>query len=297
VIAWLLEGDPCIRWQVMRDLLDAPPSEWEEERAKVPAQGVGKKLLEQQDPEGTWGQGIYSPKWTSTTYTLLLLRDMGLDRSCKAAYQGAQLIVDSLNRSTTGPCTCIKGMWLALGARFGVEDPTLHQTVEHLLTQQMKDGGWNCRWPRIAKTHHSSFHTTFNVLDGIREAIESGIGSSEKLKEAEDKAIELMLIHRMFRSDKTGKLINPAFTQLHFPYRWHYDILRGLDYIRTTPHIKDPRLDDAFQILLEQSRPDGRWPAAKTYGGKVFFPIENGRDGSRWNTLRALRCLKARGLQ
>jgi hypothetical protein len=306
IIKWLLEGDPSIRWQVQRDLLDAPRKTWEAERACVATEGWGAELLKRQDRKGTWGGGIYSPKWKSTTYTLLLLRDMGLPPGNAAAVRGCRLILDRALASKDDPtklrdlsnagCTCMMGMWLALPAYFGVDDPKLAALAEHVLTQHMPDGGWNCRLGR--RRHgpvHSSFHTTLNVLDGVREAIARRIGPLKKLREAEARAVELLLQHRLYKSDKTGRIIHRHFARVSFPHRWHYDFLRGLDYIRTTPFIRDARLGDAFELLLGQRRPDGRWPLGQTYGGEVFFNMETPGQPSRWNTLRALRCMKARG--
>ncbi|HRK22498.1 MAG TPA: hypothetical protein PLX06_11845 [Fimbriimonadaceae bacterium] len=295
VHAWLLEGDPAIRWQAMRDLLDAPEVEWQTERAKLQSKGNGKRYLDLQDKEGTWAGGIYTPKWTSTTYTLLHLREMGFSDDCPAARRGAERILDQLQRSRElGMCTCVVGMWLALTVRFGLRDEVQDRMIVRILEHQFEDGGWNCRWPRIAKTHHSSFHTTLNVLDGVRECLENGIGPSDDLRKAEARAVELLLQHGLFRSDRTGNVINAKFKEPHFPPRWHYDFLRALEFMRTLPAIKDRRLAESFELLESQRREDGRWPAAKGYGGVVFFPVEDGRQGSRWNTLRALRCLRAR---
>ena len=303
IIEWLLEGDPSIRWQVQRDLLDAPPKTWEAERARVATEGWGAELLKRQDRKGTWGGGLYSPKWKSTTYTLLNLREMGLDSGNKAAAQGCRLILDQLVHRDDGEpisvsgCTCMCGMFLALGAYFGLEDAKLEQLATHILTQQMPDGGWNCRRGRAKpEPVHSSFHTTFNVLDGVREANARGIGPARKLRTAESRAIELMLKHRMFKSDKTGKVIHEKFTRLSFPPRWHYDVLRGLDYLHDTQAIRDSRLDDAFELLESQRLPDGRWPLTNRWSGAVFFHMEPIGNPSRWITLRALRCLKARGI-
>lgn len=293
-----MEGDPAIRWQTMRDLLERPKAEYERERAKIETSGWGKRLLDLQDEDGKWGGGIYTPKWTSTTYTLLLLREMGLSQQCAKARRAAQLILDTSLQvdkdSLRNLDTCVAGMWLALGAYFSSDDPKLDILVEHLLKEQMPDGGWNCRRHRVKTTHHSSFHTTFNVLDGVRDAIKRKIGPTKALQTAEDKAIELLLQHQMFRSDKTGNVINSKFKQFAFPPRWHYDVMRGLDYIRTTRFINDPRLNEAFELVEAARGKDGRWKNATLYSGKVFFILEPGREGSRWNTLRALRCLKAR---
>jgi hypothetical protein len=186
------------------------------------------------------------------------------------------------------------GMFLALPAYFGLNDRKLEALVDHLLGQRMSDGGWNCQFRNGRGAVHSSFHTTLNVLDGVREAIARKIGPVKELRAAESRAIELLLMHRLYKSDKTGRVIHQRFAQASFPYRWHYDFLRGLDYIRTTKFIHDARLDDAFELLERQRRPDGRWPLGYIYAGKVFFNMETPSQPSRWNTLRALRCLKAR---
>jgi hypothetical protein len=195
-------------------------------------------------------------------------------------------------------CTCVIGMWFALPSYFGVhDDPKIALLLEHLLGEQMSDGGWNCRRrrPRRHATTHSSFHTTITVLEAFRDALEAGVGDADQLRRASDRAIEFMLVHRLFRSHRTGEIIKEAWTKFSFPPRWHYDVLRGLDYLRMTPAIHDKRCDDAFELLVARRRSDGTWSAQNKHAGKVFFELESSRGPSRWNTLRALRCLKARG--
>ena len=306
IVDWLMDGDPAIRWQVLRDLLAAPASDWTRERRRVATDGWGARLLKLQDPEGTWGQSLYGcPKWTCTTYTLLLLRDMGLPPDCKPAQRGAAIILHrgvpgpaeaDLRRSLARTDTCIVGMWLGLGAYFAKGDPKLPVMANHLLDEQMPDGGWNCRRRKRGGAVHSSFHTTLNVLEGLREAIARSIGPADRLRAAETRALEFILAHRFYRSDKTGQVIDEKFTRLSYPPRWHYDVLRGLDYARTTPAtITDPRTQDALDLLQSRRRPDGRWTAQNKHPGKVYFDLEPARDPSRWNTLRALRCLRAAG--
>lgn len=305
VITWLLDGDPSIRWQVQRDLLEAPRKTWAVERERVATDGWGAQLLERQDRAGTWGGGIYTPKWISTTYTLLQLREMGLAPGNEAAVKGCTLILDRSRalksatkdiKSVAGAgCTCMIGMYLALPCYFGIDDDErLAPMAKYLLTQQLPDGGWNCRLRNGRGAVHGSFHTTFNVLDGVREAIARRIGPTNELRAAEARAIEFMLMHRLYKSDKTGRVIKDVFTKLSFPPRWHYDVIRGLDYIRTTDAIHDPRLADAFELLKKKRTPDGRWLLEHKYGGQVFFNMEPLGKPSRWNTLRVMRCLKAR---
>lgn len=301
-IDWLMDGDPAIRWQVQRDLLGAPRAEWEAEQRRTAEAGWGARLLALQEPDGGWGGGIYSPKWTSATYTLLLLRSIGIPRECAAAERGARLVLDELlgascdaafQRKLADCDRCVVGMVLQLAVYFGVDDDRVAAIVDNLLSEIMPDGGWNCRRHRRPLPHHSSFHTTFNVLDGLREYIElAGGARREEALAAERGAIELVLQHRLFRSDKTGNLIHSNFAKLSFPPRWHYDLLRGLEYLARAGASRDDRAQDAIDVLGQRRLDDGRWPLQHKYSGKVHFEIETLGKPSRWNTLRALRVLR-----
>jgi hypothetical protein len=301
-IPWLMEGDPAIRWQTMRDLLGAPEREWRAEQQRTVETGWGANLLTRQQSDGSWGGGIYSPKWTSTTYTLLTLRSIGIPRACDAAQRGAELMLTRLLGATCNAAfqqklatldRCIVGMNLQLAVYFGIDDARIEAIVDNLLSEMMPDGGWNCRRLSRPRPHHSSFHTTFNVLDGLREYVEwrNGARRSDVLA-AEQRALELLLEHRLYTSDHTGEVINPKFAMLAFPYRWHYDVLRGLEYFARAGAPQDNRAQDAIDLLRAKRRNDGRWPVQQKYAGKVFFEMEPIGGPSRWNTLRALRVLR-----
>lgn len=302
VIVWLMDGDPAIRWQTMRDLLDAPPHEWQAEQQRTLTTGWGAQLLARQDADRRWGGGIYSPKWTSTTYTLLMLCTIGIPRSCDAAQQGAHLMLNELlgdqgderfQQKLAGCDRCIVGMILQVAVYFGLHDERIDAIVDNLLTELMPDGAWNCRRHSRPRPHHSSFHTTANVLDGVREYLESGNSyRRDELLAAEQSALELLLQHHLFKSDKTGAIINPKFTMLSFPHRWHYDALRGLAYFARAAAPRDNRLQDAIDLLQQRQRNDGLWPVQQKYSGKTFFEMEKIGGPSRWNTLRALRVLR-----
>jgi hypothetical protein len=301
-IDWLMAGDPAIRWQTLHYLLDAPEREWKAEQQRTLETGWGARLLAQQDLNGGWGGGIYSPKWTSATYTLLLLRSIGIPPDCEAARRGARLVLGELlgatcdavfGRQLAACDRCIVGMILQLAVYFEVDDQRIDAIVDNLLSEIMPDSGWNCRRLRHSRPHHSSFHTTFNVLDGLREYIElcNGARRDDALA-AERSALELLLQHRLFKSDKTGQVIHKNFTMLSFPYRWHYDLLRGLEYFARAAAPRDSRAQDAIDLLRGRQRTDGRWPVQHKYSGKVFFEMELIGGPSRWNTLRALRVLR-----
>ena len=261
---WLLAGDPAVRWQVQRDLLGLPRQQWMSTRLEVEQPGWGRLLLDAQDSEGTWGGGLYNPKWTSTTYTLLLLRRLGLPSASEAAIAGCQRLLDDADWVDGGVSywsssrlaeRCVNGMVLSVVAYFDVADPRVHSIVELLLAARLPDGGWNCQDHRGAV--HSSFHTTISVLEGLLVwARRTGTSTADT---AIADGHEFLLRHRMYRSHRTGDVISDAWTTFHFPPRWHYDVLRGLDHLRDASAVPDVRAADAIELVLSRRRGDGRW--------------------------------------
>ncbi len=302
ILDWLMLGDPAIRWQVMRDLLGEPEAAWQPERQRTLETGWGAGLLARQDDDGGWGGGIYSPKWVSTTYTLLTLCHIGIPRECAAAQRGARLMLDRLLGKADDPKfplnlagmdRCIVGMALQVGAYFEVGDGRIEAILDNLLRERMPDGAWNCRKNRRPFPHHSSFNTTFNVLEGIQTAIEvASTPRFTELRAAEAGALEFALAHRLFKSHQTGEVIHPNFTQFSFPHRWFYDVLRGLEFFARVDAPHDPRLQDAMDLLYLKRLKDGAWRVQHRHSGRVFFDMEKTGAPSRWNTLRALRVLK-----
>jgi hypothetical protein len=302
-IDWLLDGDPAIRWQMLRDVVGAADGEVESERRKVARGGWGARLLAEQDSEGTWAGGrssdggLYHPKWTSTTYTMLLLRDFGLAPANRQARQACRLLLDQglqrdggINYGWTPSETCVTGMVLSILSYFQYDDDRLDTLVEHLLAQQMPDGGWNCR-RRFGATH-ASVHTTISVLEGLRLYELHRQRKVRAVRAAQARGREFLLVHRLFRSHRTGEIITPIFMKFSFPPRWHYDILRALDYFQNVGAPRDERLAEAIDIVRSNQRQDGRWPLDNSYKGKTWFQLERVGAPSRWNTLRALRVLK-----
>jgi hypothetical protein len=294
VIQWLLDSDPSIRWQVMRDLMDEPGEIVAGERSRVASEGWGARLLDLQGPDGQWGGGTFFPHWTSTFYTLLLLKDLGLDPATERARSAIELVRENI---TWGPEfddapyfegevePCINGRVLALGAYFGEASDRL---LDRLLSEQLEDGGWNCEAP---PSKRSSFHTTICVLDGLLE-YEQAKGATAAVRNARLRGEEYLLERSLFRALSTGKVIDPDWMQFSFPTRWHYDVLRGLDYLRKTGAEPDQRVAEAIDLVERKRDSDGRWPLENPHAGEVHFEMEDSAGKpSRWNTLRALRVL------
>ena len=299
VVAWLLKGDPAIRWQVGRDLLGWPRREWGAEQARVAGEGWGARLLARQDNAGRWTRRLYGQKWTSTTYSMVLLRQLGLPNDDPRAGKTCRLFLDealccdggiiaaaSQKRSET----CVTGLVLGLLSWFKVADTRREQLVAYLLGQQMDDGGWNCQRDRGAV--HSSFHTTINALEGLRDYVEASGPRADEALLAEARGRDFFLRHRLYRSHRTGRVVNPAFTRFSFPPRWHHDILRTLDYFRASGAAYDERLEDPIDQVLKKRTRDGCWMLQNRHPGRTFFELETAGAPSRWNTLRSLRVLR-----
>ncbi len=307
LIRWLLNGDPAIRWQTLRDLAGASPRSVERERNRVAKVGWGARLLSMQDVEGTWSRttlrgvssdgGLYAPKWTSTTYTMLLLRDFGLEADNLQARKACGLLFEAGLRRDGGinygrneqSETCITGMVLSILSYFRFGDLRLKTLVNHLLKMQMPDGGWNCRL-HLGATH-ASMNTTICVLEGLY-LFALACGGDVRVETAAQRGREFLLSHRLFRSHRSGKVIKSEFKRFVFPPRWHYDILRALDCLQMVNASRDPRLSEAIDIVRSRQQKDGRWLLEFSHKGKAFFELEPIGAPTRWNTLRALRVLK-----
>src|SRR5436309_1179943 len=286
-IHWLLDGDPAIRWQTLRDLVGAAERTVERERGRVARDGWGARLLARQDADGRWAGGLssdgglYSPKWTSTTYTMLMLRDFGLPANNRQARKACALLLDrglerdgGINYGMWGKMwgrseTCITGMVLSILSYFEHDDDRLDTVADHLLEEQMPDGGWNCR--RCYGATHSSVHTTISVLEGLRlYELHRGCKLSA-VRAAQRRGREFLLVHRLFRSDRTGEVIKPIFLRFAFPPRWHYDILRAPDYFQAVDAPRDRRIAEAIDLVRRGRGPDRGWRVQPRHRGATQF--------------------------
>lgn len=306
VIKWLLSGDVSIQYQTHRDLLgdDKPDL-----KQRIATEGWGAKLLSLRSPNGHWGRDFYQPKWISSHYTLLDLKNLCIARDIKEIKDTIYLILRTrksadggINPAKTVPSSdvCVNGMFLNYACYFGTGEDDLKSIVDFLLSQQMPDGGFNC-FSNQGSAKHSSLHTTISVLEGILEYHKNGYKYRlGELNKARNESEEFMLEHKLFKSHRTGEVIDKRFLMLSYPSRWRYDILRAMDYFQSAAspikqsltHPIDPRMDDAKEVLLKKRRSDGTWPLQAKHPGKTHFDMEETGKPSRWNTLRALRVLK-----
>jgi hypothetical protein len=302
VIDWLLDGDPAIRWQVLRDLTNAPAEDVAAERARVEHDGWGGRLLALEDPDGLWDGGACFPAAysggepgqprTATMHSLQTLQLLGLDPASASARRAAGLVAENGRWEHAGQRyfdgevePCINGRTIETGAYFGQDVATVAGRV---LAERLADGGWNCEAENGSV--RSSFDTTINVLDGLLE-FERAVGGPAEVRAARRSGEEYLLERGLFHRKSTGTVIRPDYLEFAFPYYWHYDVLRALDYFRNSGADPDPRMAEAVALVQSKRQPDGRWLLDRIHPGRVHFDLERAGAPSRWNTLRALRVL------
>ena len=301
VVDWLLAGDVAVGYLTTRDLLRHDDTRLQ---TRIATEGVGAALLAARGPDGHWGRGFYQPKWTSSHYTLLQLSQIGLSPLEPAARETVGLILDGCKADDGGVSpsprakpsdACINGMALGYASWFGAVEEQLHSVVDLLLREVVADGGFNCRHNRPGvRVTHSSVHTTVCVIEGVTGYLRSGARyRADELERARSSAAEFLLRHRLLRSERTGEVIRAEFTALHYPARWHYDILRGLDSLAAAGIPRDERMDEALSILRGRRRADGRWTPNRAYPGLTHVPNERVGVPSPWVTLIAERVLLA----
>ncbi|MAT41406.1 MAG: hypothetical protein CL609_03620 [Anaerolineaceae bacterium] len=298
VIDWLLEGDVSIQYQVFRDLLRTEKPNLQD---RIATEGWGAKFLSFRKKEGHWGQRFYQPKWISTHYTILDLKNLTIAPTNHQIRQSISQVIKKHKGPDGGILpigtkqnsdVCINGMFLNYASYFKTNEDDLKSIIDFLLSEHMGDGGFNC-YSNTLGAKHSSMHTTISVLEGFLEYTKNGYQYRlEELKKAENRSKTFLLEHKLFRSDHTGEIIDKRFLMLSYPSRWRYDILRALDYFYAAGDNYDPRMQDALDVLIKKQRKDHKWPLQAKHPGQTHFDMEKTGEASRWNTLRALRVLK-----
>lgn len=299
IIKWLLEGDVAIQHQVHRDLLSADRKDLQK---RIATEGWGALFLAKRKAAGHWGQAFYQPKWISSHYTLMDLRNLCIAPDNPLIQASIHQILQT-EKGGKGNCIlpigkdrvcdmCINGMFLNYATYFQTAENKLESVVDFILSQRMPDGGFNCRLNRSG-AKHSSMHTTISTLEGIVEYENNGYQYRlAELQKTKRSCVEFLLMHQLYRSDRTGAIIHKDFLRLAYPSRWKYDILRALDCFQLGKIPWDDRFQPAMDVLFKKRNKDGTWNVQAKHPGQIHFEMEKAGKPSRWNTLRALRVLK-----
>jgi hypothetical protein len=299
VVAWLLDSDPALRWQVERDLLGEPAEVWEATRARTASEGFCARLLALQDPDGQWDGGAFFPAnhseeaqpWTATTWTLNSLREWGLPSD---ALRGtAELLAkncrweyDDLPYWDGEVDCCINAWTVANGLWLGAD---ITGIVDWFVEHQLPDGGWNCQW--VEGSTRSSFHSTLNSLKGLL-AYETATGGTDATRAARRAGEEYLLRRGLFRRLSTGEPVAPWVNRFAYPFRWYYSVLNAADYFRQATTTPDSRMTDAIELIRAARQPDGTWLQSHRHPGKVWFEVDApAGEPSKWLTLSGMRVL------
>lgn len=291
IIKWILEGDPSIAWQGMRDLSGADGDQIEAMRRRVGKEGWGAGILSRQDPDGKWSGQLYIRKWISTTYTLLLLKEFGVlpdertEAGCRVLFENGIFEERELRFSVNQKFRDdgVTGMALGLLCYFGYRDARLKNIAEYLADRQRPDGAWV--YDDRPGAERYLFENTLLIARALGDYRKATGDNSGSICEAQARANEFLLERRLINPD------DPKCLLFSFPNYWHYDVLAALDFCRAAD-IRDSRLADAIRTLRDQRKPDGTWNLQNRHPGKVFIEMEEVGKPSRWNTLRAMRVLK-----
>jgi hypothetical protein len=297
-IEWLLDSDVSIQYQVYRDLLNVDRPDL---KVRISKEGWGAKFLACRNKNGHWGLGFYQTKWISSHYSLLDLKNLSIDNHQKDIQETIHKIIKE-NKAVDGGINparsllksdvCVNGMFLNYASYFQTSENDLKSVVDFIISQQLPDGGFNCHLNRIG-ARHSSLHTTISIVEGILEYAQQGYTYRlDELKKMEKESVEFILEHKLFKSHRTGEIIDKRMLMLSYPSRWRYDILRALDYFQCASVGYDPQMKDALEVLMKKQRTDKKWPLQARHSGQTHFDMEPAGQASRWNTLRALRVLK-----
>ena len=294
IIRWLMDGDVSIQYQTSRDLLGIDDQGLQ---ARIPHEGWGKQFLDAMNPDQSWGRSFYQPKWTSTHYTLFDLKHLMLPPDTSPVREIIEELAQKVKapdgginpaKTTSYSDVCVSGMFLSYACWFRVSQERITSVADSIIDLRMGDGGFNC----ISGASHSSLHSTLSVLEGIHQYLHQGYRyRAQKLEAAAHQAVEFLLKHRLFKSDRTGEIINRSMLRFSHPPRWHYSVVRALDYLRCSNYPWDSRMNDALELVVQKRKPDGRWVLHAPPPGQVHLTMEQSGAPSRWVTLACLRIL------
>lgn len=299
---WMIRTDPALAWQVQRDLLAAPESEWQATRARVATEGMGARMLAHQDADGQWAGGAYFPgeqdgwqdepgqPWTATTWSLNALREWGLDAAALAG-TAEKLAANSRWEYDDLPYwggevdLCINAFTLMNGAWLGAD---VRELAEWFPAHQLDDGGWNCEW--VEGETRSSVHSTLNALRGLLY-YERAVGGTPEIAAARKSGEEYLLGRRLMYA-RSGDVLGDWVSNVAYPMRWTCNVLRSTDYFRDAD-VRDERISDAIEVLRSKRQDDGSWLQGRVAPGRVWFPLDVPEgERSPWVTFHATRVLE-----
>lgn len=294
---WLKDSDPSVQYRLERDILNASNHVLTDIQATMLDHGWGYDLMSYQKADGYWN-GYYSPKWISSHYTLQTLRCLNYPKTLSIKFAINRILNEekckdggiSPSRTHNESDCCVNGMFLNIACYYHAQINDLKSVIDYLILAKIEDGGFNCSFNRH-KVHHSAFNSTLCVIEGLWEYEKQGYTYRiDEVKQLRKDAEEFLLIHQLYISDKTSKIIDERYCSTHFPYYWRYDLLRVLEYFADSKHPYDIRFENALK-WLESRHKEYRWNVNAHYSGLTYFTMEKAGKPSKMITIKALNVL------
>jgi hypothetical protein len=299
MLQWILSGDPAIQYKIRKELLMENSVELENLYQSLPyVDGYIKRYLELRDERsGMWGNGIYTPKWTSTHYTLLELKNMNCPWNCQPYRASAILLLDCLWKPnglvSKGKYVdfCVAAMIGSIVSHCRLKDTRMNEIMDYMLNHIQKDGGFNCSWQR---SEVSSVHTTLTVLQFFLDYERNGYQYRlQEIEEALLPAEETLLKRELYKRKSDGKPVQTISVNMPYPTRYKYDFLKSLEYFVDRERPYDKRMESAINLLLSKQLKSGAWSSTGNHPGQIHFKIEDEGRENRMNTVRALKVVNA----
>ena len=300
VIDWINQGDVFIRYFVERDLYGSRKKDVDFLKSRILTEGFGYELLKKLDKNTfLWGEGVYSPKYTSTHYTLLELCELGADLSDKRFVKPIEILLSNMwtnkgqVRSYRHQDLCVVAMILRISSQAKLKDKRMEEMLDYILENQFTDGGWNCAWERKPFPKQSSLHTTISVLEAFAIYLENGYKyRAEEIQVKIPQGVEYILTKKLFRSVTTGEIIHKEMLNTPFPYGWKYDFLRALYVMASLKITYDKRMEEALSLIVSRLDSFGRIKASPLPPGKHHFIYTRSNKLCPYNTYRVLFVFK-----
>jgi hypothetical protein len=327
-LPWLLgSADPGVRFLALRDLLDLPGDDPELRLAQKAAHTHGPiaVILDKMQPAGYWvkpGPG-YSPKYTSTVWSLILLAQLGAAVHCdERILQACDYILNTglteqgqftANGASSGTADCLQGNLCWALVALGCDDPRLERAYDWMARSVTGEGVAPAFEQKAPLRYYASGKCGPYFACGANDKKPCAWGAAKVMLAFAlwPAAHRTPLIERAIQQGVDFLLgVDPATANYPSPYApkpsgnwWKFgfpvfyitDLLQIVAALVALGYGSDPRLENALALIHEKQDEYGRWPMEYSYSGKTWVDFGPKKQPNKWVTLRALKTLKEIG--
>jgi hypothetical protein len=318
---WLLEKDnPSVRFFTLTEILDAPISDSEVQETKKAIMNTGAvpKILAKQNSDGYWETptAFYTAKYKGTSWQLIILAELGADPTDQRIKKACEFILENSQHHEShgfsmakaektgggrqsGVIPCLTGNMVWSLIRLGhLEDSRVETGINWINTYQRFDDadgdgapkGWPYDKYVLCFGKHSCHMGGAKALKALAEI--PAEKRNRKTQEAIKNGAEYFLKHHIYKkSHNLNKVSKPGWLHFGFPLMYQTDALELLGILADLGY-KDPRMQEAVDLVVLKQDAAGKWKLESTFNGRFQTNIESKDEDSKWITLKALKTLK-----